>query len=688
MTLSRRRFMQAAVAMGASLAWSGPARASRTKWTERRDLYPEGVASGDPDPNSVILWTRRPFGDGARHMLTVEVAEDQAFKRVVAHAPAPVLAASDWTSRVLVGGLKPRQVYWFRFTDADGNGSRIGRTITAPAADDPRAVDFAWVSCQSVNEGKLNGYRRMIYEDERAAPAEHLGFVLHLGDFIYEVVEYPDEIKTRYDRIVYEVCRIPEGGVTGKLHYPLTVEGYRAVYKGYLADPDLQDARARWPFVCMWDNHEFSWQGWQSIQQAGGPPQPGQTVKVAANQAWFEFMPARVKAPSGSLAEFGAPSVKNVAIEKWDENGLGQEPNNLIAIDSLKAYRALRYGKHLDLIITDQHSYRSPDPFSDDSLGNLGDWGDYNGMFPEEVMQILDGGRAYNGGNPPAEISFQDSHIANPQRVAPPQTILGAEQKSWFKDQLSRATATWKIWGNSLGALDWRADPEYLPAGLTKKPWPKGSFANLGGGDHGSAWVERREIYDLVRDAKITGFAIVAGDRHSFWAGYAASQLPPGKFEPIGLSFVGGSMASPGIMESYEHRLPKDLPLRPLYLADRPNGAKPDWTFNMLLKHGVRSSLEYAVSFDLEKARALRNPDVAPHMEFVDMGGHGYAKVRLTGDEMRTEFVCIPRPITRSERADGGPLRYRVEHVAKLWQPGERPQLTTRILEGDPGLSI
>ena len=75
MTLSRRRFMQAAAAMGASLAWSGPARASRTKWAERRDLYPEGVASGDPDPNSVILWTRRPFGDGARHVLTVEVAE-------------------------------------------------------------------------------------------------------------------------------------------------------------------------------------------------------------------------------------------------------------------------------------------------------------------------------------------------------------------------------------------------------------------------------------------------------------------------------------------------------------------------------------------------------------------------------------------------------------------------------------
>src|SRR3982751_5965338 len=61
MTLNRREFVQLAAAMGASLAWGGSARASTTAWHERRDLYPEGVASGDPDPSSVILWTRRPF---------------------------------------------------------------------------------------------------------------------------------------------------------------------------------------------------------------------------------------------------------------------------------------------------------------------------------------------------------------------------------------------------------------------------------------------------------------------------------------------------------------------------------------------------------------------------------------------------------------------------------------------------
>ncbi|HEU4877796.1 MAG TPA: alkaline phosphatase D family protein [Sphingomicrobium sp.] len=687
MPISRRDFITTAAAIGASVAWARAAGASRSKWRQSSEHYPQGVASGDPDPHSIILWTRRPYDGGGRRLLTVELAEDEAFKRVVAHARTRVAADSDWTARVLVGGLKPAHRYWYRFTDAEGNGSRIGRTVTAPLPNDPRTVNFAFVSCQSVNEGKLNGYRRMIFEDERAVPAEQLGFVLHLGDFIYEVVQYPEEGKTRYDRTIYEVARIPGGGATGKLHYPLTVDGYRAVYKGYLADPDLQEARARWPFVCIWDNHEFSWQGRQSIVQAGGEPQPGQTVKVAANQAWFEFIPARVTPPSGSLAEFGSLAVNNVKIDQWDPNGLGIEPNNLAAIRSLIAYRALRYGKHLDLLITDQHSFCGDDPTDAEGVEKIYDRA-FNGMFSEEAMIALDAGRAFAGGKPPAELQFRDVRIPNPRTNRPPRTILGIEQKAWFKDKLRQSTATWKIWGNSLGALDWRSDPQNLPAGMVEKPWPADTYAQFGSNDYGSAYAERKEIYDLVRDSKISGFAILSGDRHSFWAGYAAAELPPRTFEPVGLSFVGASLASPGTMEALEHRLPKDLPIRALFLADRPGGGKPDWTYNMLLRHGVRSCLDYASHFDLGRARQLSNPELAPHLEFVDLGGHGYATVRLTADEMRTTFVCIPRPVTRSERPDGGPLRYRVVHGARLWRAGERPKLIQHVIEGDPGLAI
>ena len=92
-------------------------------------------------------------------------------------------------------------VYWHQCTNADWNGSRVGRTITTPRLDDPATVRVAFVSCQSVNEGWQNAWRKMIWEDERAPEAERLGFVLHRGDFIYEVVEYPDEVPHRYGRV-------------------------------------------------------------------------------------------------------------------------------------------------------------------------------------------------------------------------------------------------------------------------------------------------------------------------------------------------------------------------------------------------------------------------------------------------------------------------------------------------------
>ena len=688
MKLSRRQFVQFAAAIGASLAWGGAAEASTLRWRERRDLYPEGVASGDPAHDSVILWTRRPFPAGDSATLQVEMAEDEGFRRVVATAPAIVSAASDWTCRVLVAGLRPGRVYWYRFTDSEGNGSRIGRTITAPADSDPRPVKFAFVSCQAVNEGAQNAYRRMIWEDGRTPRAEQLGFVLHLGDFIYEVVQYPEEVQRRYDRRIRDIGRIPDSIKVGNFHLPTTVDGYRAIYRAYLADPDLQDARARWPFVAMWDNHEFSWQGWQSMLKAGRLERPAQTIKVAANQAWFEYQPARISKPSGAnLDRFDPPAVADAPLTDFDENGLSREPNNLAAIGSLTAYRALRYGAHLDLIVTDQYSYRMQHPLILPEAEGIGSPPDaLSGFVPEEVIEILDAGRAYNDGNPPDTISFAGTDTPNYRKTSPPFTILGARQKSWFLDRLRQSRATWKVWGNSLGALDWRADPQNLPDGLTER-WPGAGYSNVST-DYGGAYSERAEIYDLVRDSGIAGFAIVSGDRHSFWAGYAAKSLPPKAFDPVGLSFVTGSISSPGQVEAFEHSFPREHPLRSLFMADRPGSEKPHPTTNMLALHGVRSCLEYAGSGDLERARALSNPDLAPHLKFIDLGGHGYATVRLDGRAIRTEFVCIVRPLERSETPDGGPLRYRVAHSAPLWRAGERPRLTQQVLEGDPGLSI
>jgi alkaline phosphatase D len=685
---NRRQFMVAASAIGASLAWSSAgAKPSRVKWTERRDLYPEGVASGDPAHDSVMLWTRRRYEGRDSAQLLVEIAEDSAFNRVVSATPVTILAEADWTARVLAAGLKPARTYWYRFTDSEGNGSRIGRTITAPADNDPRPVRFAFVSCQTVNEGKLNAYRRMIWEDHRAAPEDRLGFVLHLGDFIYEVVQYPEEVKTRYDRTIFDIGKVPDGRKVRDFYVPTTLEGYRFVYRAHLHDADLQDARAHFPFIPVWDNHEFSWRGWQSSVQLGKGPEPAQELRVAANQAWFEYQPARVRKASGpDLTRFDGPKVKTGPIDRIDDEGLGQEPNNIAAINSLTVYRALRYGRNVDLIITDQHSYRMEEQTGRQEANPLQPE-EFPNFYPEEAMAVIDGGRAFNGGNPPATIKVGEAEVANFRKDGPPYTLFGSKQRQWLKQRLTSSPATWKIWGASGGTLDWRADPQNLPAGLTR-PWPGSGYAGFGGGDFSAAFVERAEIYDAIRDAGVTGFVTVSGDRHSFWAGYAAKALPPAKFEPVGIAFITGSLSAPGLVEALEHSFPKDHPLRPLYLADRAGAAKPEATVNLTLHRGVKSAIEYARSGDIDRARALTNPDVSPHLEFIDMGGHGYSTVKVTSDAIETEFLAIPRPIHRSESPDGGPILYRVTHRASRWKAGERPRLTQRILEGDPKLSV
>jgi alkaline phosphatase D len=687
-SISRRRFLLMASALGASAAWAAnSARASTTSWHERRESYPEGVASGDPLPDSVILWTRYPTPSGHSAKLTVEVAEDTAFQRVVSTTTVRALAESDGTCRVLVGHLRPSTWYWYRFTASDGAGSRIGRTRTAPLDTADYRAKFAFISCQNVTMGAQNAYRRMIYEDERAPADRQLDFVFHQGDFIYEIVWYPeDRPQGMYDRRLRDLIRYPSGEKIEDLHIPTTVEDYRTAYRAYLHDPDLQDARARWPFVNMWDNHEFSWLGYQGLQIFEGRTRPAQTRKVAANQAWFEYQPARVHKPSGAqLDRFDPPHVVDAPIEKLDDQGLGQEPNNLLAIGSLRGYRAMRWGRHLDLILTDQHSYRSEDPLLRPEAKALSSDA-FLDFISEDAAAVLDAGRLYDGGRPPDKIRLGAVQIPNFRQHSPPQTILGAEQKRWFLDRLKSSTATWKLWGDTEGTFEWRADLQNLPAGLGK-PWPSGDYAAIANQDHGTAWIERAEIYDFVRDHSITGFGIVAGDRHSFWAGLAAPALPPKAFEPVGVAFVAGSISSPGYVEAYEHGLPKDHPLYPLFFTQQPGQEKPRAVVNLLMLHGVRSALEYSRTGDIEAARRLSNRDMAPHLAFLDLAGHGYAIARVSADEMECEFVCIERPLERAKGVDGGPLRYRALHRATLWKPGQRPALTQEIVEGHAELS-
>ena len=233
---------------------------------------------------------------------------------------------------MLVGHLPPASEYWYRFVDEEGNGSRIGRTLTAPSPDDPRPSRFAFVSCQDICEGYLNAYRRMIWEDERAAPEDRLGFVLHLGDFIYEVVAYPDQVKNghSYDRLVTFPIKYPKGKVVAKNRFwvPDSLEDYRVAYHAYLQDPDLQDARARFPFVaCGTTTNSPGTAGSRSrnllAPRAGCPRRRSRSRRM---QAWFEYQPARVTAAGPKLDTFSAPHVVDTLVKDFDDTAWAPNP--------------------------------------------------------------------------------------------------------------------------------------------------------------------------------------------------------------------------------------------------------------------------------------------------------------------------------------------------------------------------
>jgi alkaline phosphatase D len=259
--------------------------------------------------------------------------------------------------------------------------------------------------------------------------------------------------------------------------------------------------------------------------------------------------------------------------------------------------------------------------------------------------------------------------------------MLGTVHKAWFIEKLSRSSTRWKLWGNSVGMGEWRIDFQNLPDGLGAK-WPDDGYATFIDDDWSAYRHERAEVLDFIRGKQITGVVAVCGDRHAFEAGLVAPSLPPKVFEPVMAEFITGSISAPGLFEAAEYSLPKDHPLRAIYLHQPPVTATIQPAVNFSLMHGVRASLALKRTGDVRQALAERNAQLAPHLSFVDLGGHGYSVVHATSDALEVEFVCIVRPLERSERADGGPLAYRVVHRVKLWTHNAAPKIERTKVEG------
>ena len=505
MILNRRQLL-GLLSSGTFLLSAGVQAAIKLTDSPQRLRFPQGVASGDPQPDAVMLWTRaEPESLSDTVALSLQVAQDPDFSDLVLQAALSTDKTSDYTLRVFVDNLSPARTYYYRFLSEDGSRSETGRTRTAPLPDAEAPVKVALASCQNYESGLYGSWARMLADDLTATDDNKIDFVMHVGDFIYERI-----FRQRYRG--GDQPRLPppfpDGGNDGRNDFAVSLADYRHLYKTYLSDPHLQAARARWPFVCTWDDHEFSNNGFQSYSTYNGNNRPDPQRKLNANQAWFEFIPMLL-----SDARIGGPAHDFVA----GQLGGDEAEDNNAAVDSLCIYRRLRWGKLLDVVITDNRSYRSAQCLTPDFHKSLG-----LPMNTLKLVEIADGGREYNDGKPPEFLPYGDGKIPNPARRRPAGTILGEVQKEWFLEQLKMSGATWKVWGNSMPALPFRIDLPNLPSSDYEDS--VFSIDSWTGYPH-----ELRELLEFIGAAGITCVVSLSGDHHIHAAGVLkARQDVPG----------------------------------------------------------------------------------------------------------------------------------------------------------------
>ncbi|MDV6013749.1 alkaline phosphatase [Haloechinothrix sp. LS1_15] len=246
--------------------------------------FRHGVASGDPLPEAVVLWTRVTptedaypgSGAGPRVAVHWQVATDAEFDHVVARGTVTTGGDRDHTVKVDVTGLAPGTWYYYRFRHA-GETSPVGRTRTAPAAHVvPERLRMGVVSCSNWEAGLFAGYGRL-------ADRGDVDVVVCLGDYLYE----------------YETGYYNAAGSTVRPHRPehelLDLADYRMRHAQHKTDPDLQRLHASCPWVMVWDDHEFANDWWHSGAENHDPETEGSwdSRHARALQAYREWTPVR-----------------------------------------------------------------------------------------------------------------------------------------------------------------------------------------------------------------------------------------------------------------------------------------------------------------------------------------------------------------------------------------------------------
>ncbi len=453
--------------------------------------FPQGIASGDPRPDSVVFWTRCAPADGSTGDVTLrlQVASDADFTQLLADTSLQAIADHDHTTRAKVTGLPSGVTVYYRFI-AGRDVTATGTARTAPAAGThPASLRFAWFTCQDWSVNHWGALSLMAQEAD-------LDFIVHLGDYIYETVGAA--FQAGQAEPAHPALELPDGTPLGTAVYATTLEDYRYLYRTYRGDARLQALHARWALIATWDDHEFSDDCWQDHQTYTNANVQQTARRRAANQAWVEYLPV----------DFG-----DVAFDSADQ-----------AYDNLRIYRDFRFGELLHLVMTDERLYR------DDHV------------VDEASIALAQGHDPVNGNDSVGARYFvqqpvlQQFEALRTQALGRAPSILGATQAQWWKDTFASATATWKVWGNEVML-------NHLQADLTLIAEPPYNAQYVVNAD---AWdgypTHKAELLGFLRDAGVANVVAITGDLHAFQCGVVRDVPVTGN--PVLVDFVCAGISS------------------------------------------------------------------------------------------------------------------------------------------------
>lgn len=326
---SRREFLRKAVTtatvagVGASGIGAATAKENNGRGPIKGDPFTLGVASGDPLPDSVVLWTRlapEPLAeDGGMPDRQVpvqwEIATDENMDDTVGKGNAKARPEYAHSVHIDVKGLDADTEYYYQFKIGPDR-SPVGRTKTAPAEGaDVDEIKFAFTSCQNYPFGYYTAHDHLADED--------LDLAVQLGDYIYE------------------------GGGQGSLgrgHEPpreiTSLGDYRIREAQYKTDENLQDAHAAFPWLVTWDDHEVENNYADATSQGNDPTQEFLERRADAYQAYFEHQPLR--------------------------------PSRMPDGPNLPLYRRFTFGDLAEFNVLDTRQYRDDQVYSSEKADNPG----------------------------------------------------------------------------------------------------------------------------------------------------------------------------------------------------------------------------------------------------------------------------------------------------------------------------